>query len=76
MSRITVALLVALVHAERRRNAFWLLMSVNMLIETRGGLDYAGADCATWMRDAGFKPTRVEHLNGPDSMVIGLKQNK
>ena len=47
-----------------------------MLIETRGGLDYAGADCATWMRDAGFKPTRVEHLNGPDSMVIGLKQNK
>ena len=48
-------------------------MSLNMLIETRGGFDYSGEDCATWMREAGFKETRVEHLSGPDSMVIGLK---
>jgi hypothetical protein len=63
----------AIIDDERRKNAFGLLMSLNMLIETRGGFDYTGADCATWMRDAGFKQTRVEHLNGPDSMVIGLK---
>ena len=26
------------------------------------------------MREAGFKQTRVEHLAGSDSMVIGIKQ--
>src|SRR5262245_36191030 len=63
----------ALIDDERRANAFGLLMSLNMLIETRGGFDYTGADCAAWMRGAGFKQTRVEHLSGPDSMVIGVK---
>jgi hypothetical protein len=63
----------ALIDDERRSNAFGLLMSLNMLIETRGGFDYTGADCATWMREAGFKQTRVEPLSGPDSMVIGVK---
>ena len=63
----------ALIDDERRENAFGLLMSLNMLIETRGGFDYTGADCQGWMRDAGFRSTRVEHLIGPDSMVIGIK---
>lgn len=63
----------ALIDDERRTNAFGLLMSLNMLIETRGGFDYTGTDCAGWMREAGFKETRVEHLTGPDSMVIGVK---
>jgi O-methyltransferase len=58
---------------ERRRNAFGLLMSLNMLIETRGGFDYTAADCMAWMRDAGFAETRAEALAGPDSMVIGIK---
>ncbi|MEA2991656.1 MAG: hypothetical protein QOD40_576 [Alphaproteobacteria bacterium] len=58
---------------ERRQNAFGLLMSLNMLIETPGGFDYTGADCMSWMRAAGFSETRVEHLLGPDSMVIGIK---
>ena len=26
-----------------------------------------------WMKEAGFSAVRVEHLVGPDSMVIGLK---
>ena len=63
----------AIIDDERRSNAFGLLMSLNMLIETRSGFDYTGADCAAWMRETGFKQTRVEHLSGPDSMVIGLK---
>jgi hypothetical protein len=63
----------AIIDDDRRRNAFGLLMSLNMLIETRGGFDYTGAECRGWMRQAGFKETRVEPLNGPDSMVIGLK---
>jgi hypothetical protein len=25
------------------------------------------------MREAGFRETRVEHLAGPDSMVVGVK---
>lgn len=63
----------AIIDDERRKNAFGLLMSLNMLIETRGGFDYTGADCAGWMREAGFRQTRVEPLCGPDSMVIGVK---
>jgi hypothetical protein len=63
----------AIIDDERRSNAFGLLMSLNMLIETSGGFDYTGADCAGWMREAGFRETRVEHLSGADSMVIGVK---
>jgi hypothetical protein len=63
----------AIIDDDRRRNAFGLLMSLNMLIETKAGFDFTGADCAGWMREAGFKETRVEPLCGPDSMVIGLK---
>jgi len=63
----------ALIDDERRTNAFGLLMSLNMLIETPGGYDYTGADGAGWMRDAGFRETRVEHLSGPDSMIVGVK---
>jgi hypothetical protein len=63
----------AIIDDERRRNAFGLMMSLNMLIETPGGFDYTGADCAGWMREVGFRETRVEHLLGPDSMVIGIK---
>lgn len=62
-----------LIDDERRTNAFGLLMSLNMLIETPGGFDYSGAECQGWMREAGFRQTRVEHLAGPDSMVVGLK---
>jgi precorrin-6B methylase 2 len=58
---------------ERRQNAFGLLMSLNMLIETREGFDYTGSDCAGWMSDAGFSNTRVEPLVGPESMVVGFK---
>jgi hypothetical protein len=63
----------AIIDDDRSKNAFGLMMSLNMLIETPGGFDYTGADCQGWMRDAGFRETRVEHLVGPDSMVVGIK---
>ena len=63
----------ALIDDERRENAFGLLSSLNMLIELPGGFDYTGADCSSWMRDVGFRETYVEHLVGPDSMVVGIK---
>ncbi len=63
----------AIIDDDRRKNTFGLLMSLNMLIETPGGFDYTGADCIAWMKEAGFRNVRVEHLVGPDSMVIGIK---
>lgn len=63
----------ALIDDARRRNAFGLLMSLNMLIETQGGFDFTGADCKRWMKEAGFKRTTIEALSGPDSMVVGIK---
>jgi hypothetical protein len=63
----------AIIDDDRSKNAFGLLMSLNMLIETPGGFDYTAADCIGWMKEAGFTSTRVEHLVGPDSMVVGIK---
>ena len=63
----------SIIDDDRSKNAFGLLMSLNMLIETQDGFDYTGADCRAWMEKAGFRETRVEPLVGPDSMVVGIK---
>jgi hypothetical protein len=63
----------AIIDDDRCKNAFGLMMSLNMLIETAGGFDYTGEDCQAWMREVGFSKTRVEPLVGLISMVIGLK---
>jgi SAM-dependent methyltransferase len=63
----------AIIDEDRSKNAFGLLMSLNMLIETPGGFDYTASDCIGWMNETGFRDMRVEHLLGPDSMVIGRK---
>ncbi len=63
----------SIIDDDRSRNAFGLMMSLNMLIETPAGFDYTAADCQGWMKEAGFRETRVEHLVGPDSMVIGIR---
>jgi len=53
-----------LIDDERRAHLPGLLMSLNMLIETRGGFDFSGADCIGWMCDAGFSAARVVPLFG------------
>jgi hypothetical protein len=63
----------SIIDDDRRENAFGLLMSLNMLIETPGGFDFTGADCRSWMSDVGFREAYVEHLVGPVSMVVGIK---
>ncbi len=63
----------SIIDDDRSSNAFGLLMSLNMLIETAGGFDYTGSDCMQWMKEANFRETRVQHLGGPDSMVVGIK---
>ena len=62
-----------LIDDDRRENALALLMSLHMLMETPGGNNVTGAECCAWMREAGFSETRVEHLVGPNSMVVGVK---
>jgi hypothetical protein len=63
----------AIIDDERRENAFGLLMSLNMLIETPGGFDYTAADCQGWMREVGFSDTYAQPLVGPDGMVVAIK---
>jgi hypothetical protein len=63
----------SLLDDDRRSNALGLLMSLNMLLVTREGFGFTGPECQTWMREAGFSKTRVEHLVGAESMVIGIK---
>jgi hypothetical protein len=63
----------SIIDDDRRENAFGLLMSLNMLIETEGGFDYTAADCMGWMLEAGFSDTWAQHLVGPDSMVVGIR---
>jgi len=57
----------------RRSHVPGLLMSLNMLIETRGGFDYTCADCIGWTRDAGFADSHAVRLVGPHSAVIATK---
>jgi hypothetical protein len=63
----------SLISEDRRSNPAGLLASLNMLLWTAGGLDFSSADCAQWMRDAGFRDIRVETLVGGESMIIGKK---
>lgn len=57
----------------RRRNAFGLLMSLNMLIEFGDAFDYTGADFDRWAREVGFRRTEVIPLAGPGSAAVAYK---
>ena len=58
---------------ERKENAFGLLMSLNMLIETEEGFDFSGRDFDQWAKECGFKETSVTPLAGPASAAIAVK---
>jgi len=58
---------------ERRVNAFGLMMSLNMLIETPEGYDFSAQDFDRWAKDIGFSQTSVIPLTGPSSAVIAIK---
>ena len=63
-----------LIDDARRVRAHALLSSLNMLIETAGGSEYTGAECTSWMREAGFCATRIEPLSDVHTAVIGFKE--
>lgn len=62
-----------LIDDDRRLNADGLLSSLNMLLMSDGGFDFSGADCIGWMRETGFRDSRVEPLTADQSMVVGIK---
>lgn len=57
----------------RNTNAFGLLTSLNMLIETREGYDFTAYDFDKWAREAGFVRTEKMRLTGPTNAVIAYK---
>jgi hypothetical protein len=59
----------------RRTNAFGLMMSLNMLLETGAdaGFDFTGAQFDAWCRSVGFRSTEVVPLTGPASAAIAFK---
>jgi hypothetical protein len=48
-------------------------MSLNMLVEARGGSDYTGAQFDGRCTDAGFSRTEVIPLVGPASAAVAHK---
>jgi hypothetical protein len=63
----------AVIDNERNKNAFGLLMSLNMLIETNGGSDYTMNDFSKWATQTGFKRTELIPLTGPTSAAVAYK---
>jgi len=58
---------------ERKQNAFGLMMSLNMLIETGSGFDYTLADFEKWATATGFRSVSLLPLAGPMSAAIAYK---
>jgi hypothetical protein len=58
---------------ERRKNAFGLMMSLNMLIEFGEAFDFTGAQFAEWCKDAGFSRCEAIPLAGPASAAVAYK---
>ena len=59
---------------ERNKNAFGLLMSLNMMIETEAGFDFSANDFEGWAKQVGFNKISVMPLAGPSSAVIAIKK--
>ena len=57
----------------RSKNALGLLMSLNMLIETKGGFDFTFNDFDHWAYQTGFTKTDWMNLAGPTSAAIAFK---
>jgi len=50
------------------------LFALNMLVATRAGNAYSGAEFRAWLREAGFANTRIVPLPGlPTGLVVGTK---
>ena len=57
----------------RSENAFGLLMSLNMLIETSEGYDFSAMDFNKLAKGTGFTKMDIMPLTGPSSAAIAIK---
>ena len=48
------------------------MSSLNMLIETKAGSEYTGAECVAWLQQAGFREMRIEPLADAQTAVIAI----
>lgn len=62
-----------LIDDERNDRTFAMLMSLHMLLESPGGFDYTGTDCLGWLESAGFRDCHIDHLTGPNFLIVGRK---
>lgn len=62
-----------IIDANRSKNTFGLLMSLNMLIETPEGYDFSTADFEELTKEAGFGQISIMPLTGPTSAAIAIK---
>ncbi len=69
----TLVVIENVIDNERNKNAFGLMMSLNMLIETNEGFDYSFSDIESWAKEVGFKSIKLMPLTGPTSAVIAVK---
>ncbi|GAA0526083.1 hypothetical protein GCM10010172_03240 [Paractinoplanes ferrugineus] len=51
-----------------------LIISLDMLLTTKGGAEYTAAECQEWMTTAGFVETSVSALGEYDTLVVGHKR--
>jgi len=58
---------------QRNENAFGLMMSLNMAIETEQGFDFTASDFDKWAKEAGFRQTSIMPLTGPSSAIVAIK---
>ncbi|AXT63045.1 methyltransferase [Aquimarina sp. AD10] len=58
---------------DRRTNAFGLMMSLQMLMETPEGFDFTAADFNLWASEIGFSQVSTMNLTGNTSAVIAIK---
>jgi len=63
----------ALIDDDRSKNAFGLMMSLNMLIEFGVAFDYTGADFEKWVKEAGFSKVEIIPLAGASSAAVAYK---
>ena len=62
-----------IIDEDRRENAFGLMMSLNMLIETDKGYDFTKTDFEKLALEIGFISVEEMPLAGPTSAVIAIK---
>lgn len=63
----------SIIDNDRSKNVFGLLMSLNMLIETKEGFDYTFNDFDAWAHKVGFRSTEWLPLAGPTSAAVAYK---